>query len=373
MSKRSQELMIRLGESLGQNIGMSKQRTFEQSAVDFFKDKDITPDTINQFSSMHPNVPLQNIYQYASGIGQIKERQEVNDLGMNLINADMAGQFKGEKDVVEFLQNAKASNTSKQKAVQAYLQFKQTNANIFKKEGITLKENERYGVVEGGQFKEIATGIGKPVKLSRINPETGNIESMDVAPDKVADHLNSGWQQGEIKEAKDDATADLRRFEKVENFTKEQRGTPEYRKAYYEFLKAGKQAITVDTGEKDKTKQITADAKTTLDKLVKKDIEDNGEPSEVTKKVAETYGLEIVKTPDKPDTKYLIHPSLSWGGKKGQWSLVPKVSTKQTIATQKDKSTALFKTADDVKSAYSAGKITKENAANILRTQFGYK
>lgn len=140
------QYISQLTSTLGDILAQRGQRGFEDSASKFFTENDVTPQNLEQFSAMYPNLPKQEIWKYASQIDNQKTQQGVKDLGASFFSAYSTGAIKGPKDIGDFFDKSGASPSVRQAALPVIMKFMQDNASIFKKEGIKLGPGESYNV-----------------------------------------------------------------------------------------------------------------------------------------------------------------------------------------------------------------------------------
>lgn len=69
----------RLGSSIGNAWQGYQGRTDEQDAVKFFMGKDVNPQTIQEFSTTHPQMPLMDVYKTAGTLATQKKAQQAKD------------------------------------------------------------------------------------------------------------------------------------------------------------------------------------------------------------------------------------------------------------------------------------------------------
>lgn len=214
MSQRAQELLIRLGESVGNNVAQSGQKNFEQDALKYFSEKPLNSQSIQEFSSMYPGIPVQDVFKYAAGVGQIKERQIINDVGLNTLNAKYSGVFKTPKGKDDFIRSQMALYKGYPDAVLKGVKGgTELNNSLPEEKRIELSRNtsllkQNY---DTGEWETEISAAAEPVKVSRINPKTKNAESYETrSSEELLSYLNAkdelgnsaGWQKGEIKEGK---------------------------------------------------------------------------------------------------------------------------------------------------------------------------
>jgi hypothetical protein len=72
-------------------------RSDEQDAVKFFTENDTTPEKLQEFSSLHPQMPLVDVYKYAGAVGKQKKARQAKDYFNSLQSMLSTGEVDPEK------------------------------------------------------------------------------------------------------------------------------------------------------------------------------------------------------------------------------------------------------------------------------------
>jgi hypothetical protein len=229
-------MITQFGDVLSESLTQRREKSEQQSIVDFFKDKPFTPQAIQQFSSLHPEVPLVSVYRLAPAISEVSTRQKASDVGYGMFKMILGG----EKDPQKIFDAYKDEDPS---IVARGLEYASKIQGMIPKEELTkLSDRERLlrksplrpgemevvpgtepppeeytlstdqiryraGRSPGELPTPIAQGPGRTVKMTLVTPE--GIRTDEVAQGDVADRLNKGWQQGDIKPTATNAEQEL--------------------------------------------------------------------------------------------------------------------------------------------------------------------
>lgn len=93
----------RLAQTLGGIIQNRGQRGFEQQAVKFFSDGDISPERIQEFQQMYPGVSAMEIWKIAGDTAKQREAQSMKDIMKSYRSALLEGREPDEKLMQEML------------------------------------------------------------------------------------------------------------------------------------------------------------------------------------------------------------------------------------------------------------------------------
>ena len=264
--------MMMLGDSLGGILANRGKRTFEQSALGYFKDKEITPEALQEFSAMFPNVSQEEIYQKAAKVSQLIEAEEVKNIGSAILNARVAGTFNDPKKIEPFLQSLPGRMSSKMKAAQMaselWKSLSPDQISTFEHDAKNdLLQKDRYGNITPAPG--VAPGTGAPVEIYRTTPE--GTQKQKTYKGKLPELLNadpegegfSKWQMGDFVPGKEEtASPRVKEFQDVSKMTVEEK------KAYYKHLLETKEkppsvVIHQGAGKAEKPKYETWVNKTT--------------------------------------------------------------------------------------------------------------
>jgi len=264
--------MMMLGDSLGGILANRGKRTFEQSALGYFKDKEMTPEALQEFSAMFPNVPQEEIYQKAAKVSQLIEAEEVKNIGSAILNARVAGTFNDPKKIEPFLQSLPGRMSSKMKAAQMASELWKSltpdQVATFEHDAEKdLLRKDRYGNVT--PVPGVAPGTGAPVEIYRTTP--GGVQKQKTYKGKLPDLLNadpegegfSKWQRGDFVPGKEEETSP-----RVKEFKDVSKMSAEEKKGYYKHLLETKEkppsvVIHQGTAKAEKPKYETWVDKTT--------------------------------------------------------------------------------------------------------------
>jgi hypothetical protein len=209
-STRRAMLYSQLGTSIGEGITNYQDKSEEQTILDYWKDKEqVTPEELQKFQSLHPNVSLAKVYAKAPPIVEAMTRQKINDLGLTLGQFEFAsGGIKPPQEVAEFAAKLPGSDYIKNRAMQVYTQFRKQNMELFKKNEITVGANQNvyqettpgsgvYGtepIMKGAD----TTKEAKPVTMSRVNKDgrTQKVEAKTVG--EMDYYKTQGYEIGEL-------------------------------------------------------------------------------------------------------------------------------------------------------------------------------
>jgi hypothetical protein len=171
-----------LGETLGGIMAQRGQRSFQQDAIKWFSDGEVTPDKIKQFSSMYPGVDPQEVFKIAGAAAQQNRAQKVKDLGATIMR--IASENNGELPQEKFAELTKGVDGSLVNEVMtAFTSFKKVHPEV---KWLDTSEGKSYQQTIGGK----PTGIkieGEPKtpkeksslenavaqKMLETNPDTG--------------------------------------------------------------------------------------------------------------------------------------------------------------------------------------------------------
>lgn len=228
------QYISQLTSTLGDILAQRGQRSFEDTASKFFTANDVTPQSVDQLSSMYPDLPKQVIWKYASQIDTQKTQQGVKDLGASFFDAWGRGGINNFKDVAAFFEKSGASPSIRQAAFPDIIKFMEANANIFKKELTKLAQGEKgFERDENGKLIMVAenpaaekekTTLEKAVseKTHEMNPATGKPYTYAEAykevvhPKPEKDQWSEAYEQNvggkKMMIQKNKATGELRRI-----------------------------------------------------------------------------------------------------------------------------------------------------------------
>ncbi len=167
-----------LAGSIG-NVWQGYQgRTDEQDAIKFFMEKDVNPQTIQEFSSTHPQMPLMDVYKTAGTLATQKEAQSMKDMTKTLTNAISNGAQMDEKLIPSLFPNATPQQLGKFQTIltgmqQAGLNFK------------SLKEKDRFKPIgaQGLYDTETKGIIGQPAEKTTPLQDALKAKMLEVDPD----------------------------------------------------------------------------------------------------------------------------------------------------------------------------------------------
>lgn len=214
MSRRTQELLIRLGESLGKNIGDTRRQKTMQDAFQTFS-KDLSKENIEQFMARNPDMSPADIYPLASYINTQAGGVRLNDAGATAVGriAQMkqAGESIDATSMKKIIEESGANLPFNEQ-----MKHRQNIFNFIKEEGPKIswhKEDEvpietdpfTGGVKRaGGPGME---GFGPKVEMSKVK-EDGTISTVKVRPSEVAEYKNKGYLEENLKMGPGEAKLD---------------------------------------------------------------------------------------------------------------------------------------------------------------------
>lgn len=218
MSRRTQELLIRLGESLGKNIGDTRRQKTMQDAFQTFS-KDLSKENIEQFMARHPDMSPADIYPLASYINTQAGGVRLNDAGATAVGRIAQMKQAGESiDATSMKKIIEESGANL--PLNEQMKHRQNIFNFLKEEGPKIswhKEDEvpietdpfTGGVKRvGGPGME---GFGPKVEMSKVK-EDGTISTVKARPSEVAEYKNKGYEEGTIKEGKTITPSDVDKY-----------------------------------------------------------------------------------------------------------------------------------------------------------------
>ncbi len=156
-------------DTLMNSIGNTWQRheagTDEQAVVSFFTKNSVTPETIQQFSSEHPQMPLMDVYKYAGAIETQKKAQGMKDKIRTLTKYISEGGELNEKVIPTLFPDATPSEIKELGSFLTSAQQQGINFRAWK-----AKENPLTPIGARGLYnKDTKETIGAP-------PETANVD-----------------------------------------------------------------------------------------------------------------------------------------------------------------------------------------------------
>jgi len=167
-----------LAGSIGNTWQGYQGRTDEQDAIKFFMEKDVNPQTIQEFSSTHPQMPLMDVYKTAGTLATQKEAQSMKDMTKTLTNAISNGAQMDEKLIPSLFPNATPQQLGKFQTILAGMQ--QAGLN-FK----SLKEKDRFKPIgaQGLYDTETKGIIGQPAEKTTPLQDALRAKMREVDPD----------------------------------------------------------------------------------------------------------------------------------------------------------------------------------------------
>jgi hypothetical protein len=148
-----------LGDTLGGIMAQRGQRDFQQDAIKWFSDGEVTPDKIKQFSAMYPQVDPQEVFKIAGAAAQQKKAQKVKDMGATIMR--IASENNGELPPEAFKEIAKGVDGSLLPEVMtAFTAFKKVHPEV-KWEKLNPGD-ESYQTIAGKPTGVKITGPAKP-------------------------------------------------------------------------------------------------------------------------------------------------------------------------------------------------------------------
>jgi hypothetical protein len=76
---QNMQAVDQLAQTLGRTFQQQGQRAFQQDAINYFKDGDVSPERIQEFSRQYPGVDPQETWKIASQVATQREAQDVKD------------------------------------------------------------------------------------------------------------------------------------------------------------------------------------------------------------------------------------------------------------------------------------------------------
>ena len=97
MNQQETESGQNLMTSITDSIRQKGARTFQQDAIEFFKDGNVSPQRLQEFSRKYPNVDPAETWKVASSVATQAKAQKLRTYGANLANVWKAKKEKGEE------------------------------------------------------------------------------------------------------------------------------------------------------------------------------------------------------------------------------------------------------------------------------------
>jgi hypothetical protein len=125
----------KLAQTLGGLIQGSGQRDFRRAAINYFKDGDISPERIQQFSSMYPGVDPAEVFMVAGGVAKQREAQDMKDAGRTMISLFESAPLEELSDPQKLMKRVKALGLKpgvEEKMAQHFPKLIEMSQGIFK-------------------------------------------------------------------------------------------------------------------------------------------------------------------------------------------------------------------------------------------------
>lgn len=168
--------------ALGNSVGSAWQgyqgRNDEQEATQFFLKNPATPETIQEFASTHPQMPLMDVYKTAGMIQTQKKAQGMKDKMRTLTNAISSGAEMNEKLLPTLFPDASPAEMAEFGKILTGMQQQGMN---FK----SLKEKDRFKPIgaQGLYDTETKGIIGQPTEKTTPLADAIKAKMLEVNPD----------------------------------------------------------------------------------------------------------------------------------------------------------------------------------------------
>jgi hypothetical protein len=178
-----------IGRTLTDVLERRGQKDVQSAAMDFFKDKPVDLNSINEFSQMYPNVDKREIFQYAGTLAQHKEAQELKDMFSTLqSHIQTTGEPPDNKTLAEMFQGKNPQTIIK---LQQYMAaVKQMNPDFTLNAG-----DKRFKTLNGN-----AVPVAENPKMVRgwiSSPDGTQKMEIDLNSDLYKEKKAAGWFDGE--------------------------------------------------------------------------------------------------------------------------------------------------------------------------------
>jgi hypothetical protein len=176
-----------LMDTITSSIREQGQRSFQQDAIEFFKDGNVSPQRLQEFSRKYPNVAPEETWKVASAVASQAKAQKMNNYGKSLVDY-----WKEKKAKGETINQDDVKGVIPAEDVAEFMPHMEQLYKFFKPETEVFEKDKKY--IRGG--KDI-TPTWPPPKKSSVMKEyvdkDGNSEWVDIAnePEK-ADVLTAG-------------------------------------------------------------------------------------------------------------------------------------------------------------------------------------
>lgn len=330
----------RLGSSIGNAWQGYQGGADEREATKFFMDNSVSPETIQQFSSTHPQMPLMDVYRYAGAIATQKKAQKMKDRIKTLQDSLAGGAEMNEKLLPTLFKDMAPDELME---FQKILTGAQQVGLNFK----SLKEKDRFKPIgaQGLYDTETKGIIGQPAEKTTPLQDALRAKMLEVDPD-TTEPYTAAKAYSLVVHPVSDKTPSIPAYE-VKDLPNGMQQKMKYNPATKEHDVPWGAAYPKHKPEADpdaKSKRIPY--RDTVTGAVNYYDVNNPKDRETLQK----YGSQLQAIAENPMAP-IIRESLT---------ATPAVPGKST-----------YKTADEVKAAYEAKEIDKETALNILRKDFG--
>jgi hypothetical protein len=176
-----------LMDTITSSIREQGQRSFQQDAIEFFKDGNVSPQRLQEFSRKYPNVAPEETWKVASAVASQAKAQKMNNYGKSLVDY-----WKEKKAKGETINQDDISKIIPAEDVREFMPHMEQLYKMFSPEVMKLSENDRVLKKVNGKWEEeispikkepISTTEGQAIAslMKKKNEKTGNTYTYDEA------------------------------------------------------------------------------------------------------------------------------------------------------------------------------------------------
>lgn len=349
-----------LADTLGNILQQRGQRSFEQDAINFFSDGDLSTQKLQEFQQMYPNAPAMEVWKVASAVGTQAKAQRMKDALGSLrsiyLERGKENKYPSQQDIQSVLgilkqedlpDAMKIANDMKSHWGEEVKSYKHGNMYLSTSPDGSTKDVTPAGLNPPKEIKKELKGID-PTSKKPVYESDGQLYLSDGTTFTGGQILpiNSAPPQHKVLTEIPDPTGKTatKAFVDPNNNSVTNIGKPFN-------VKSQVPNVNVHTGG-DAEKPRRVPYRDTVTGAINYYDVNNAQDRAVLQK----YGGQLQSIAENPVTAAIRQ------GMNGQ----PSTSPPAPAQTK-------YKSADEVKAAYQSGKLTQGQAAGILRNQFGFK